>query len=71
MQGENGRPDESGLGISLTVARSLTELHGGSLDARSPGPGQGSTFSLRLPVAQAPGASDPSLAPAAGPGRSA
>jgi PAS domain S-box-containing protein len=42
---------ESGLGIGLTLARSLTEMHGGSLDATSPGLGQGSTFTVRLPAA--------------------
>jgi PAS domain S-box-containing protein len=52
MQGENGRPDESGLGIGLTLARSLAELHGGTIEAQSPGPGQGSTFVLRLPAVE-------------------
>jgi hypothetical protein len=42
---------ESGLGIGLTLARSLAELHGGSIEAASPGLGQGSTFTLRLPAA--------------------
>ena len=42
---------ESGLGIGLTLARSLAEMHGGSLDATSPGLGQGSTFTVRLPLA--------------------
>ena len=53
-QGEGGRgPDESGLGIGLTLARSLVEMHGGTLDAHSPGPGLGSTFVFRLPGATA------------------
>jgi PAS domain S-box-containing protein len=52
MQGENGSPSESGLGIGLTLARSLAELHGGRLDAQSEGVGKGSTFILRLPVAR-------------------
>ena len=38
-----------GLGVGLTVARSLAELHGGGLLAESPGPGQGATFTLWLP----------------------
>jgi PAS domain S-box-containing protein len=49
---------ESGLGIGLTLARSLTEMHGGSIEARSPGPGQGSTFIVRLPVAMHHGAEE-------------
>jgi len=42
---------ESGLGIGLTLARSLVEMHGGALSASSPGPGLGSTFSFFLPHA--------------------
>jgi signal transduction histidine kinase/CheY-like chemotaxis protein len=38
-----------GLGVGLTVARSLAELHGGGLLAESPGPGRGATFTLWLP----------------------
>jgi two-component system CheB/CheR fusion protein len=38
-----------GLGVGLTIARSLAELHGGGLLAESPGPGQGATFTLWLP----------------------
>jgi PAS domain S-box-containing protein len=45
-------PSESGLGIGLTLARSLTELHGGTIAAHSPGLGAGSTFVVRLPIAQ-------------------
>jgi signal transduction histidine kinase/ActR/RegA family two-component response regulator len=44
-------PDRSqgGLGLGLALARSLVELHGGSISAASPGPGLGSTFTVRLP----------------------
>jgi PAS domain S-box-containing protein len=44
---------EGGLGIGLTLARSLVEMHGGTLTAQSQGPGKGSTFSFFLPGAQA------------------
>lgn len=42
-----------GLGIGLALARSLAQLHGGSLTGSSPGLGMGSTFELRLPLATA------------------
>jgi len=44
-------PDRSqgGLGLGLALAKSLVELHGGSVAARSPGLGKGSTFTVRLP----------------------
>jgi signal transduction histidine kinase len=43
---------QGGLGIGLTIARRLAELHGGAIDARSDGPGEGSTFTVRLPLAR-------------------
>ena len=57
-----------GLGIGLTLARHLTDLHGGTLTARSAGLGRGSEFEVRLPaldVTDAPAAPPSSPAPAA------
>ena len=60
-----------GLGIGLTLVRNLVELHGGSVLARSDGPGRGSEFVVRLPAAgEAPAHADarpaaPGLAPVA------
>jgi CheY-like chemotaxis protein len=42
---------QGGLGIGLTMVRSLVELHRGSVEAHSAGPGQGSEFVVRLPLA--------------------
>jgi signal transduction histidine kinase len=42
-----------GLGIGLSIVRHLLELHGGTITAHSAGPGQGSTFVVRLPIARA------------------
>ena len=41
---------EGGLGVGLTLARTLVELHGGSINAHSEGSGRGSEFVVRLPV---------------------
>jgi two-component system CheB/CheR fusion protein len=43
-----------GLGIGLTLVRRVLELHGGRIEARSPGLGQGSEFIVRLPRTFAP-----------------
>jgi signal transduction histidine kinase len=43
---------QDGLGIGLSLVKTLVELHGGSVKAMSPGIGQGSTFELQLPVMQ-------------------
>jgi PAS domain S-box-containing protein len=59
-----------GLGIGLTLARRVVELHGGSLSAHSEGPGKGSEFVVRLPLAaQAPQARDETRHPDAAPPR--
>ncbi len=39
-----------GLGLGLTLVKSLVEMHGGHVEAQSPGRGQGSTFTVRLPM---------------------
>jgi signal transduction histidine kinase len=40
-----------GLGLGLSIARQLVELHGGTITASSPGEGRGTTFTVRLPLA--------------------
>ncbi|SAK98217.1 PAS/PAC sensor hybrid histidine kinase [Caballeronia temeraria] len=42
--------EEGGLGIGLTLARSLVELHGGRIEVVSPGPGRGTKFTVWLPA---------------------
>jgi PAS domain S-box-containing protein len=53
-----------GLGIGLTLAKRLIDLHGGTLEARSRGIGHGSTFTVTLPLADAPATTVPEAAPA-------
>jgi signal transduction histidine kinase len=55
MFGSTRQAGHGGLGIGLSLARSLVRLHGGQLSAASAGPGRGSRFTVRLPLAP-PGA---------------
>ncbi len=48
-QGDRMR-SQGGLGVGLALARRLVELHGGTIEARSEGSGQGSEFIVRLPI---------------------
>jgi PAS domain S-box-containing protein len=56
---------EGGLGIGLALVKNIVELHGGTVEAHSAGPGHGSEFVVRLPVHAVAAASQP--APAAAP----
>ena len=50
---DNAARSEGGLGIGLSLVKNLVELHGGSVQVRSEGPGTGSEFTVRLPLARA------------------
>nr|WP_242033696.1 ATP-binding protein [Phormidium sp. FACHB-592] len=51
--------EQQGLGLGLSLARQLVELHGGTVQAESPGEGQGTTLTVRLPLRSLPVAVTP------------
>jgi len=55
---------QGGLGIGLSLVKEFVERHGGHVEARSDGPGKGSEFIVRLPMAAAVPAAVPSAFPA-------
>jgi PAS domain S-box-containing protein len=55
---------QGGLGVGLTIVRSIVEMHAGQVEARSEGPGKGSEFVVRLPLADEMDAEGP-LTPSA------
>jgi two-component system CheB/CheR fusion protein len=63
LQAATSRQD-GGLGLGLALARELAELHEGTLEAHSDGPGHGSEFTLTLPLLRGNGARDIEPAPA-------
>ena len=54
VQAPAGGRAQAGIGIGLTLVRALVRLHAGSVTAESPGLGRGSTFTVRLPLVEAP-----------------
>jgi len=68
QESQNVDRSRGGLGLGLTIVRNLVQLHGGSVEAHSDGPGTGSEFLIRLPALVPSGAhavpkSEPVLGP--------
>ena len=66
-RGRHDNPQSDGLGIGLALVDALVRMHGGTVEARSDGPGQGAEFVVRLPLNAGAGREAPAypLAPAA------
>lgn len=53
-----GEKTNAGLGIGLALVKSIVEMHGGRVEAKSDGPGRGAEFRVRLPLVRAATASE-------------
>ena len=62
VQGEAANVAQGGLGVGLTLVRRLTEDHGGTVSAASAGAGQGSCFTVVLPLSEPAGPAAPASA---------
>jgi signal transduction histidine kinase/ActR/RegA family two-component response regulator len=66
VQGPSGAARlRGGMGVGLALVKRLVEMHGGTIEATSPGLGQGATFFVRLPAAPAASATDSDDSPSA------
>lgn len=52
QEARDGHHRFGGLGLGLAIARSIVDLHGGTIQARSDGPGSGAVFTITLPLAE-------------------
>jgi signal transduction histidine kinase/DNA-binding response OmpR family regulator len=66
VQGDEEGLSRGGLGIGLTLVRSLVQLHGGTVQAFSEGPGRGTEFVIRLPASSRDSERRPPPRPAGG-----
>lgn len=69
IEGDSQR-SRKGTGLGLFIVRSIVNAHGGSVEAASPGPGEGTTFTIELPISLEPagdaeGADEASAVPVA------